>query len=120
MRRTALAFFALSLTVLLTGCAGLSLMPHSTGTVTKLTEKNYQVVKTNVRGESHGFGLLLGFIPIIPVSHAEAMAVLHRSAGMNGKATALVNVTQDWSQINLVLFTIPRLTISADVVEFVE
>jgi hypothetical protein len=120
MKRTALAFVAISLVVLLTGCAGLGLMPHSTETVTKLSEKNYRVLKTNVRGESTGFALLLGFIPIIPVSHAEAMAVLHESAGMEGKATALVNVAQDRTQINLLIFTIPRLTISADVVEFVE
>jgi hypothetical protein len=37
-----------------------------------------------------------------------------------GKAIALANQTEDESCIYLILFSIPRVTISADVIEYTE
>ena len=88
-------------------------------TRTELKGKNFRVVKTNVRGESQGFALL-GFISIVPPSYADAMAILHESANMECKAAALANVTQEFSSLYLILFSIPTITVSADVVEFLE
>ncbi|MHC4447617.1 MAG: DUF6567 family protein, partial [Planctomycetota bacterium] len=67
-----------------------------------------------------GFALILGLIPLVSPTNAEAMANLHETARIEGKSAALINVSQDKTVVNLILFTIPRITISADVVEFTE
>lgn len=102
------------------GCSGLGLLQHTTNTETHLNRKNFRVVKTSIRGESSGFSLFLGLVPIVPATYTEAMTALHEAADMDGKATALVNVAQDRTELNLILFTIPTVTVTADVVEFVE
>jgi hypothetical protein len=48
------------------------------------------------------------------------MANLHETARIEGKSAALIHVSQDQTVVNLIIFTIPRITISADVVEFTE
>ena len=100
------------------GCAGREGggFPHMTQTHTDLTKKNYKVIRSNVRGESSGFNLL--FIPIVSPSYAQAMSNLHQNVNMDGKAAALVNVAQDKTSINLILFSVPKITVTADVIEF--
>jgi hypothetical protein len=105
---------------LLTACTGIGILQHATQTETQLTRKNFRILKSSVRGESTGFALLLGLIPIVPATYTEAMTALHEGADIEGKAAALANVAQDSTQLNLILFTVPRVTITADVVEFLE
>ena len=102
------------------GCTGIGLLQHATQTQTQLSQKNFRIVKTSVRGESSGFSLFMGLIPVVPATYTEAMTMLHEAADMEGRPTALVNVAQDSTQLNLILFTIPTVTITADVVEFLE
>ena len=105
---------------LLSGCSSVGTFPHATGTSVDLTKKNYRVVKANVNGESTGFALL-GIIPIVSPSYTDAMSNLSAHGGIQeGKAQALVNVTQDRSVIYLILFSIPKLTVRADIVEFID
>ena len=73
------------------------------------------MLKSNVRGESTGF-VLLGFIPLAQPSYARAMGDLRAKVQMEGKATALANVTQDHPELNFILFSIPKITVTADVI----
>lgn len=105
--------------VLMGGCSSTGSMPHTVGTGVSLAGNNYKVLKTGVSGKSRGFSLL-GFIPIVSPNYAEAKANLYTSFGESlvGRSVALANQTQDRSSVYLVLFSIPTLTMTADVVEF--
>lgn len=86
-----------------------------------LGKKNYQIIKVSVRGESRGFNLF-GFIPIKSPSYANAKDDLYEEAGVSfsGRAIALVNQTEDKSSLYLILFSIPKVTISADIIEYTD
>lgn len=102
------------------GCAGnTGQMAQRTGTDVSLKENNYKVIKAGAKGESSGFSLL-GFIPIVSPNFADAKESLYKSVGQNleGRSVALANMTEDKSTLYLVLFSIPRYTITADIVEF--
>lgn len=102
------------------GCASTGAFPHSTGTQVGLDKKNYRLVKANAIGQSSGFSLL-GIIPIVPPTYTAAMSSLYETSGMEtGAAQALVNVTQERSSLYLVLFSVPRLTVRADIIEFTD
>lgn len=53
-------------------------------------------------------------------SFAEAKSDLYQSSGqsLEGRSIALANQTQDESLMYFLLFSIPKITISADIVEF--
>ena len=95
-------------------------MDHSTGTDVQLSHGNYHVVRSGIQGTSSGFWLL--FIPISSPNYADAKADLYRQAGLNmaGRSVALANVTEDHSLFTLLLFSIPRVKITADLVEFTD
>jgi hypothetical protein len=108
--------------LLLSGCGGsLGQMNQSTGTQVQLSSNNYKVIKAGAKGESSGFNLL-GFIPIASPNFADAKANLYINAGKNleGKSVALANQTEDRSFLYLILFSIPKVTITADIVEFTD
>lgn len=100
------------------GCASRPVVPPSTTTRVDLGRGNYRVVRTDVVGRSYGFSLL-GIIPIVPPTYTAAMSDLTAHAELaQGRPQALVNVVQDRSTVYLVLFSVPKLTIRADVIEF--
>jgi hypothetical protein len=117
--------------VLVTSCAALPPLPFVLPSVSdqvpvlpltsvSLAECNYRIVKTNVVGTSRGFALL-GLITIKPPDYTEAFAQLNQAGGISeGKALALVNVVQQSSVLYFILFSLPRVTLRADVVEFLE
>jgi hypothetical protein len=47
---------------------------------------------------------------------------MYKSVGepLNGRAIGFANMTEDWGNRNFILFTIPILTITADVLEFTD
>jgi hypothetical protein len=47
---------------------------------------------------------------------------MYKSVGepLTGRAVALANETEDRSSFTLLLFSIPRITITADVIEFID
>lgn len=105
------------------GCANTRVEgPASTQTDVSLTHGNYKMVKAGAEGRSYGFRFLLGIIPITAPSTADARADLYHSVGqdLNGRPVALVNVVEDHSTTWLVLFSIPKIVITGDVVEFAE
>jgi hypothetical protein len=108
-------------TVLLTGCAssGGGRYDQTSTTDVNLTQGNYKVVKVNATGSSSGFRLL-GLIPFSHPSYSEAKTDLYDSLGENltGRSIALSNQSEDRSSLYLILFSIPKITISADIIEF--
>ena len=122
---TKLTKLLLSLTALLTasgsliGCSSNGVMPQSTATAVSLKENNYKVIKAGARGHSTGF-YLFGLIPIVSPNYADAKSSLYTAVGeqLEGRSIALANQTQDHSTIYLILFSIPRLVVTADIVEF--
>ena len=104
----------------LSGCtASVGTFDQTTGTDVSLRGNNYKVVKAGVRGESTGFSLL-GFIPIKSPNYADAKSNLYQSIGqsLEGRSVALANQTNDRSSMYYILFSIPRIVVTADVVEF--
>lgn len=110
--------------VLATGCTSTNVENNgaSTQTQVNLTHSNYKVVKAGAEGRSYGFRFFLGIIPISSPSTAEARADLYASLSqpVTGKSTALVNVMEDRSTTWLLLFSIPKIVITGDVVEFTD
>ncbi|MGH7941748.1 MAG: DUF6567 family protein [Limisphaerales bacterium] len=93
----------------------------TTGTEVQLNQRNYKLIKPGAIGHSYGFNLL-GILPFDSPTAADAKANLYRSVGqdMTGRAIALANQTEDRSSLYLILFSIPRITYTADVIEFVD
>jgi hypothetical protein len=105
----------------LAGCATREAPPSATSqTQVVLTGRNYRIVKANAIGSSTGFSLL-GIISIVPPSYVVAMSRLYATAGAaEGKALAVTNVGQERTRLYLILFSLPTLTVRADVIEFVD
>ena len=103
------------------GCASQGEFKQSSDTQVSLTGNNYKVIKAGAKGESSGFRLL-GIIPFASPNYADAKADLYHSVGetLTGRSVALANQTEDRSSIYLILFSIPKVTITADVVEFTD
>ena len=119
--------------VLLGGCAALPFLPASSallptgaanadfhsGTAVRLEQANFATVKTNVTGQTKGFALL-GLITIVPARFSTAMDRLYAHAEVRpGVAQTLANVVVERSSTYLILYSVPRVSIRADVVEFV-
>jgi hypothetical protein len=105
-----------------TGCSSTGDMRGgTTGTDVQLNQKNYKMVKAGAIGHSYGFRLL-GIIPFDAPTAAEAKADLYRSVGqdLTGRAVALANETEDRSCLYLILFSVPKVTYTADVIEFTQ
>jgi hypothetical protein len=105
--------------ILLAGCASQGEFNHLNATDVNLNSNNYRIIKAGASGCSTGFNLL-GFIPFASPHYSEAKADLYHSVTepMNGRAIALANQTEDRSTIYLILFSLPKVTITADVIEF--
>src|SRR6185437_5953211 len=125
----------LGLVAFSTGCAGMaassqlpealsSLNPNTTGleihnqTELRLTEGNFSVVKTNVVGRARGFALL-GFITLFPARFETAMDRFYSKAEMQtGRPQTLENLIVEKTSAYWILFSIPHVSVRADVVEF--
>lgn len=115
--RTAISVLLLSVLI---GCSSTGGISGSTGTGVNLDHRNYRMIKPGARGEDYGFWLL--FFPIISPNYADAKADLYASVGesLDGKAAALANQTQDKNVFTLIVFTVTRIVLSADVIEFTD
>ncbi len=93
--------------------------PRMHGTKVDLNRKNFRMIKAGAVGYDSGFWLL-GFIPLSGRSEISAMNDLYSKVDVNGRATTLVNVIKEASANYYILFSIPSIKISADVIEFLE
>jgi len=122
----------LALMVMLAGCAttspmaasfvglpGLASLNVRGQTDVHLAEANFLLVKTNQVGESKGFSLL-GLLTMVPPRFNTAFARLYAQAEMQpGRPQTLANVILERNSSYWILFSIPRCSVRADVVEFV-
>ena len=107
-------------TLSLAACSSNNIRPNASGTQVDLSKMNYRVVHANAIGSSAGFKIL-GFIPIVSPSYTSAMSDLYKEAGaVEGRAQALANFAHEDSNLYFLLFSIPRLKVRADVIEFIE
>jgi hypothetical protein len=120
-----LALFCLIslLSWMISGCAASigEMRDRGTGTDVQLNKNNYKIVKAGAVGKSTGFNLL-GFIPFASPNYADAKSSLYKNVGesLTGRSIALANQTHDRSTLYLILFSLPKVTITADVVEFID
>jgi hypothetical protein len=119
MKPHLLPLAAALLVTLLAGCASEGGSKAGTGTSVNLSGNNYRVIRPGVSGSSCGFSLL-GFIPLFPPSYADAKSSLlnHAGVAMKGRSVAIANQTEDRSSLYLIAFSIPRITLTGDIVEF--
>jgi hypothetical protein len=112
----------LILLFLTAGCASSNVkIGQSTTTAVDLKGKNYRMIQAGAEGESYGFRLL-GILPFSSPSYAVARQDLYASVKepLTGRAVALANQMEDRSSLYLILFSIPKVTITADVIEFID
>ena len=107
----------------LAGCASshVEMRGQSTTTAVDLKGKNYRMIEAGAIGRSYGFRLL-GILPFASPNYAGARHALYSSVNepLAGKAVALANEQEDRSTLYLILFSVPKLTITADVIEFTD
>lgn len=113
--------FALGLGCCLAGCVSSGSIKMDSGTNVSLDRGNYRTIRTGALGTDTGFWLF-GLIPFASPTYADAKQDLYESTGQNleGRAIALANQTEDYSFRWFLLFALPRITLSADVIEFTE
>ena len=71
-------------------------------------------------GKSEGFSFL-GLIPLKSPTYTEAIARLYQSAPVTeGKAQALVNTVYEHTSSYFILFSLTKVTVRADLIEFTE
>jgi hypothetical protein len=112
-------FLVLVLVAMMVGCSSTRGSHYDTAQATSVDLKtaNYRILKSNAVGTDRGFKLL-GFIPFSTPSYVDAMNDLRSQAPMENRAAALANVVQEESSLWLLLFSIPKITITADIIEF--
>jgi hypothetical protein len=89
-------------------------------TQVELSQPNFRLVKADVIGESRGFRLL-GLFTFKSPEYVEAITRLYQNAGVStGKPQTLVNVVYDQTSTYFILFSLPKITVRGDVVEFRE
>ena len=123
----------------LAGCASTGMFPAVNLTTTQLAEGNFRLIATDVGGESSA-AYILGFassigpdIRTVAVARIEGEGFLAREAladlwatfaqtygPVENRSLALVNVRFDADVLNLILYVRPRMSVRADVVEFIE
>ena len=109
---------ALPLAGLITPSPGGGQEDIKTLTTVQLSTGNYRILKTNVVGSDWGISFL-GIIPIISPDYTKAISKLYKAGELTeGTPQAIVNVLQQQTSPYFILFSIPRITFRADVVEF--
>lgn len=114
-------WLAVLLMLALTGCAGHHRTANATATGVQLSHANYRLIKAGAQGSSSGFRLL-ELIPVTAPSVADAKSALYDSIGasLEGRAVALTNLSEDSYTVHFLLFAVPRVRVSADVIEFTD
>ena len=82
-------------------------------------EAKFKTNRTNPKGSSRGFKLL-GFITLYPATVNQALDRLYMDAqAQQGRPQTLAHLIVEHSGIYVILFSIPKVTARADLIEFV-
>jgi hypothetical protein len=133
MQKLLILLALLGLVALAAGCAAFSALPVASmmgspnaaaleihnSTDVRLQAANFIVTKPNVVGQSKGFSLL-GLLTIVPADFTKAMDRVYAQAEIQpGRSQTLANLNMERNSTYLILFSIPRISICADVIEFI-
>lgn len=131
--------FLLAMVIICSSCATSGLFTSAHITNVELSESNYKIVAKNVKGEAEakyllGFsGAFRGEMQTLALVRIAGEGLLYQQAMENlwknfetrhsqtveGRKLALVNVRYDSDALNvLLLYTKPKISIRADVIEF--
>ncbi len=115
-----LVIITLSSVLFIIGCGStIGKAPHSIQTQTQLNQKNFKVISTGVEGFAYCY-YLFNVIPLRNKSlYKMAMNEIRGKVKGDGKPVSLINVTEDVSTVTYFLFSKVELTLTADVVEFI-
>ena len=112
--------------VVLAGCGthGPSTFSQSSVSTAGMSKNNYRIVKSNLRGDSYGFNLLM-ILPIFHPSMADAKQQMYdtlekEGIKLEGRAIALANTTEDRGGYYFLIGAVTRITLTADVIEFLD
>lgn len=126
--------------IALSGCASTGQFNSGHLTNVELSENNFRIIATNVHGEASS-GYLLGFsgafrseTQTLALIRVHGKGLLYKEAlenfwnnfaekygSVEGRDLALVNVRFDSDALNVLgLYTQPKISIRADVIEFVD
>ena len=84
-----------------------------------LDGNNYRLIQTNVTAVSKGLKIL-GLITIKSPSYVKAMSQLYAQTHIQeGRPQALANVVHETAGMNLILFSLPKIRVRADLIEFI-
>ena len=113
-------FLTFFLVALLVGCSTTRGSHYDTTQATSVDLKNanYLVIKASAVGTDRGFRLF--GIPLASPSYVDAMNDLRSQAQMENRATAVANVVQEESKLWFLIFSIPKVTITGDIIEFIK
>ena len=131
-------FTVLIFSLIVSGCGSTGAFNTGNLTEVQLSENNYEVIATNVKGEASA-GYILGLSTGAGNQQIQTLAVA-RVSGSNslvgdavenlwenfrteygeveGRQLALINVRFDTDALNLILYTKPTISVRADVREF--
>jgi hypothetical protein len=105
--------------LLLTGCQSVgSFNGGASATTVSLDQANYKIIKAGATGEAAAYRWF-GLFPITS-PYATAKEELYKSVGENltGRPIGLANTTWDQTSANLVLFSMTKIKVTADVIEY--
>jgi hypothetical protein len=141
IRRIYLNLISLSLSILIfSGCTTTGSFVSTNRTDVQLSKGNYNIVASNVHGESEAayvFGLSYSTGGIstntIAIARVDGTGLIYQEAlknlwtnyetdhgKINGKKLALVNVRYDNDILNLIFYTSVKVSVRADVIEFTD
>jgi hypothetical protein len=141
MKTTTILFVCIMMTasLILSGCSTGGAFIASNETEVQLQKNNFKIVARNVSGEAQAGYILGGTVSAGMACNTFALfrvsgsGMLYKEALENlwknyeaangpveGKRIALINVRYDSDALNLFVYTQPKITIRADVVEFTE
>jgi hypothetical protein len=131
------AAFAMAAVVLTSSCASSGVLASGQSTQVQLNAANYKIVANSVSGQAKAgylFGATLGLgmysqaYALIPLQKDRALYKMAmedlwknfeaKYGKAEGRTLALVNLRYDTEGLNLFVYTSPKLTVIADVVEF--
>lgn len=129
----------IGISVLIAGCSSSGAFMAGNVTDVQLQKGNFKIVARNVSGEAQAGYLMGGTVSMGMASNTFALVrvsgsgMLYKEALENlwksyetaygpveGKRLALINVRYDSDALNLVVYTQPKITIRADIVEFTD
>ena len=112
--------------LVLAGCSAQAPSTFSQSSVSTagMSKNNYRIVKSNLRGDSYGFNLLM-ILPIFHPSMADAKQQMYDTLEkdgikLEGRAIALANATEDRGGYYFLIGSVTRITLTADVIEFLD